>query len=107
MTKFMLGTKGRMTQVFDDKGIVTPATIVTAGPLTVTQVKVEDKDGYAAVQVGFGTKKESKVNKAQTGKAFRVLREFSLEPGTSNLEPASTIDISVFAVGDVVEVSAV
>src|SRR3989338_6562910 len=56
--KFMLGTKGRMTQVFDDKGIVSAATIVNAGPLTVAQVKTAEKDGYAAVQVGFGTKKE-------------------------------------------------
>ena len=107
MTKFMLGTKGRMTQVFDDKGLVTPATIITAGPLTVTQVKVEDKDGYAAVQVGFGAKKESKVNKAQTGKPFRTLREFPLEPGSSKLEATQSIDISIFAAGDVVEVSAI
>src|SRR3989344_636746 len=105
--KFMLGTKGRMTQVFDDKGLVTPATIVTAGPLTVTQVKAQEKDGYAAVQVGFGAKKESRVNKAQTGKPFRYFREFPLEAESSKLEAAQVIDISIFAAGDVVEVSAV
>ena len=43
--KFMLGTKGRMTQVFDEKGVVSPATIVTAGPITVTQVKDSLRDG--------------------------------------------------------------
>lgn len=96
-----------MTQVFDEKGVVSAATIVVAGPLAVTQIKAKEKDGYSAVQVGFGAKKESKVNKAQTGKPFRTFREFSLEPGTQNPEPASIIDISVFTPGDVVEVSAV
>ena len=105
--KYMLGTKGRMTQVFDDKGLVTPATIVTAGPLTVTQVKAQDKDGYAAVQVGFGTKKESKVNKAQTGKAFRLFGESRGEGAEGAPEVGGIIDISIFAAGDVVEVSAV
>lgn len=108
----MLGTKGRMTQVFDDKGVVSAATVVTAGPLTVTQIMGKDKQGYEAVQVGFGAKKESKVNKAQTGKPFRVLREFpsSSEGGSAsggNLEPASTINVSIFVPGDVVAVSAI
>lgn len=103
----MLGTKGRMTQVFDDKGVVSAATVVTAGPLTVTQIKAQDKDGYAAVQVGFGVRKEKHLNKAQTGKPFRHLREFSLEAGTPNPEPASVIDVSIFVPGDVVAVSAI
>ena len=103
----MLGTKGRMTQVFDDKGIVSAATIVTAGPLTVTQVKTAEKDGYAATQVGFGVRKEKHLNKAQTSKPFRHLREFPLESGDSNLEPAAIIDVSIFAPGDVVAVSAI
>ena len=58
--KFMLATKGRMTQVFDEKGTVAAATILTAGPLIVTQLKSAEKDGYAAVQVGFRAKKESR-----------------------------------------------
>ena len=105
--KYMLGTKGRMTQVFDDKGVVFAATIVTAGPLSVTQVKGKEKNGYDAVQVGFGVKKESRVNKAQTGKAFRVLRESRGEAAEGAPEVGGTIDISIFAAGDVVEVSAV
>ena len=105
--KFMLGIKGRMTQVFDDKGTVSAATIVTAGPLTVTQVKTIEKDGYAAAQVGFGAKKESRVNKPQLSKPFQALREFSLESGTPSPELASSIDLSLFAPGDVVAVSAV
>ncbi len=105
--KYMLGTKGRMTQVFDDKGVVSAATIVTAGPLTVTQIMGKEKQGYEAVQVGFGTVKESKVNKPQTGKPFKYLREFPLEAGSSQLEAGSAIDVSVFVPGDVVAVSAI
>ena len=105
--KFMLGTKGRMTQVFDEKGLVSAATIVTAGPLTVTQVKAKEKDGYGAAQVGFGAKKETRVNKAQTGKPFTYFREFPLAEGDSELAAGATIDVSIFAPGDVIAVSAI
>lgn len=101
--KFMLGTKGRMTQVFDDKGSVTPGTIVTAGPLSVTAVKTAESDGYAAAQVGFAPQKASRLAKPQASKPFKYLREF---PG-EGLEAGSTIDISVFAPGDIVTVSAI
>ncbi|MBM3271892.1 50S ribosomal protein L3 [Candidatus Kaiserbacteria bacterium] len=107
--KFFLGTKGRMTQIFDEKGAVQPATIVTAGPLTVTQVKTADKDGYSAVQVGSGTRRETNVSKAVRGHlkdlgVFRHLREFKTD---QTLSRGDTLDISVFVPGDVVEVSAV
>ena len=105
--KYMLGTKGRMTQIFDDKGVVSAATIVTAGPLTVTQILGKEKQGYEAVQVGFGAMKESKVNKPQTGKPFKYLREFPLEADSSQLEAGSAIDVSIFAPGDIVAVSAI
>src|SRR3989344_8044317 len=49
--KFMLGTKGRMTQVFDERGVVSAGTIVNAGPIGITQEKTSEKDGYTAVQV--------------------------------------------------------
>ncbi len=106
--KFMLGTKGRMTQIFDEKGAVSPATIITAGPLTVTQVKTADKDGYAAAQVGFGTRKDKNVGKPVLGHlkdlaTFRYLREAPLE----GVERGGVIDISIFAPGDIVEVSAI
>ena len=106
--KFMLGTKGRMTQIFDEKGAVTPATVVAAGPLTVTQVKNAEKDGYVAVQVGFGSRKEKNVSAPVRGhlkglSTFRYLREF---PG-EGLERGAAMDASVFAPGDVVAVSAI
>ena len=105
----MLGTKGRMTQVFDEKGVVTPATVITAGPLTVTQMKDKEKDGYVAAQVGFGTRKEKNINKPQVGHtkdlgSFRYMREFMPE---RTLERGAKIDISIFSPGDVVAVSAI
>jgi len=115
----MLGTKGKMTQVFDEKGVVSAATIVLAGPLVATQVKTRDIDGYSAVQFGFGTKKEKNLGKplqghlsakggsASGGKdlliSARYLREFPAE----GLERGAKIDVSVFAPGDVVAVSAI
>lgn len=104
----MLGTKGRMTQVFDEKGVVSPATIITAGPLIATQVKTAEKDGYNAVQFGFGTKKEKNLSKPLQGHLkdlapARYLREFP----TEGVEKGAKIDISVFTPGDVVTVSAV
>ncbi len=103
--KSMLGTKGRMTQVFDEAGVVRAATVVVAGPLTVTQVRTSEKDGYASAQYGFGERKASRLNKAQAGKPFRVFREFPYEGAVP--EVGSKVDVSAFAVGDLVTVSAV
>lgn len=107
--KFMLGTKGKMTQVFDDKGVVTPATIITVGPLTVTQIKNKETDGYEAVQVGFGTRAAKNVSKAVLGhlKDIAVPRFIREIPGASDKQRGDTWDVSVFTPGDVVEVSAV
>jgi large subunit ribosomal protein L3 len=107
--KFMLGTKGKMTQVFDDKGVVSAATMIVAGPLVATQVKTKEKDGYTAVQFGFGTKKEKNLGKPLQGhlkdlQPARFLREFATEEG---IERGAIVDISTFAPGDVVEVSAI
>jgi large subunit ribosomal protein L3 len=107
--KFMLGTKGKMTQVFDETGAVRAATVITAGPLTVTQVKTTDKDGYAAAQVGFGARKEKNMNAAQKGH----LKDLPLAAHMAEFMPegevkrGDTIDISVFTPGDVVAVSAI
>jgi large subunit ribosomal protein L3 len=106
--KFMLGTKGKMTHVFDEAGNAHAATLVAAGPLTVTQSKTVDTDGYEATQIGFGSKKEKNINKAQVGHfkghgAFRTVREFS--DGTTH-SVGEKIELSVFTPGDVVTVSA-
>ena len=65
--KFILGTKEYMTQLFDEKGVCHPVTVVSTGPSTVTQVKNKENDGYSAVQFGWGEKKESRTAKAQIG----------------------------------------
>lgn len=107
--KFLLGTKGRMTQIFDDKGAVSAVTIINASPITVTQVKTQEKDGYQALQFGAGTRKESALSKAVKGHLkdlapARFIREFRT---TETLERGATIDVATFAEGDVVEVSAI
>ncbi|MDP3646398.1 MAG: 50S ribosomal protein L3 [bacterium] len=107
--KFMLGTKGRMTQIFDEKGVVSAATVISAGPLTVTQMKNVEKDGYVAAQVGFGTRREKNVAKPQQGHQkglalSRHMREFVPE---ADVKRGDIIDISIFTPGDVVEVSAI
>ena len=81
--KFLLATKEYMTQVFDANGRVHPATVLSATPNTVTQVKTAEKDGYSAVQVGFGTKKEKHVKKPQATKgAFAHFAEYRPDDGT-------------------------
>ena len=65
--KGLLGVKLGMTQVFDESGLVTPVTIIQAGPCYVTQVKTTDSDGYDAVQVGFGDTKEKRLTGGQKG----------------------------------------
>ncbi len=65
--KGLLGVKVGMTQVYDEAGVVTPVTIIQAGPCYVTQVKTEDSDGYNAIQVGFQEVKERRLTKGQRG----------------------------------------
>lgn len=107
--KFILGTKGKMTQVFDEKGVVHAATTISASPMIVTQLKNKEKDGYEAMQVGAGERAEKNVNAAQKGhlkdlKMVRSMREIPMQEGKNR---GDTIDISIFVPGDVVEVSAI
>lgn len=105
MTKFIVGTKQEMTQVFTQDGRVHPATILAVSPLTVTQIKTKDKDGYSAVQFGYGVRKDFKVNKPQKPKGtFAHYIELRTD---EPLEVTNTIDASAFAQGDTVEVSGI
>lgn len=108
--KFILGTKIKMTQIFDDKGVVHPVTALKAGPLTVTAIKTVAKDGYNAVQVGFGARAEKNINKAQIGQMnggnFATLKEFRTD-GEATFKVGDSIDLSTFTAGDVVTVSAI
>lgn len=106
--KFLLGRKIAMTQVFRPDGTVVPVTLIAGGPVTVTQVKTKDSDGYTAVQVGFGSKR--KLAKPQAGHlkdlpAHRWLREVRLPEAEAGLARGTTLDVSVFSPGDRVKVS--
>lgn len=109
----MLGVKGRMTQIFDQKGTVSAVTVVVAEPMTVTQMKTLEKDGYQAVQVGSGLRKESRVSGPVKGHLkdlplARHIQEFRIPEGaTETFERGAKIDVSTFAEGDVVTVSSI
>lgn len=107
--KFTLGTKVSMTQVFASDGSAYPATILSAGPVTVTALRTEKKDGYTAVQVGFGTKSEARVNKAQrTMGLFRHVAEFRVAPeALESYKVGDKIDLSVFKEGDYITATSV
>ena len=98
-----------MTQVFDDKGNVIPVTLVEARPNVVLAVRTKERDGYQAVQVGFGARKEKNIRKPQRGHfkelgAFQYVREFRTEDAP---ERGTAIDVTQFSEGDVVKVSGV
>jgi large subunit ribosomal protein L3 len=108
--KFILGTKVSMSQVFDAEGNVHPVTVVAVGPLTVTQLKTPEVDGYSAVQVGYGTRHEKNISKAVLGHTkglghFRGLKEFPVSNPEAKV--GDKIDVSIFQEGDVVEVSGI
>lgn len=109
--KAILGTKLGMTQLFDADGNVARVTLVQAGPCAVTQVKTIDKDGYSAVQIGYGDAKHQP--KPQVGhlKAANVnakfLREVRLAETEEAMELGSTIEVSAFETGDEVQVTGI
>jgi large subunit ribosomal protein L3 len=110
--KFILGTKQNMTEYFTEDGNVVPVTILTVGPVTVTRVFEKSKDGYDSVQVGFGTQKKERINKAQLGSMkgglFKTVKEFRLKTGdTSPAKEGEVIDVSAFEVGDNISVTSV
>ena len=113
MKKAILATKVGMTQIFNEDGVLTPVTVLQAGPCVVTQVKTVDNDGYSAVQDGFVDKREQLVAKPQNG-AFdkagvaykRYVREFRFEDAES-YEVKQEIKADIFAEGDKVDATAI
>ena len=111
MCRGLLGKKLGMTSIFTPEGKYIPVTVVLAGPCVVTQIKKESTDGYNALQLGFGQKKESRTNKPMKGHfkksgggSFAHLGEFSVEhPDEYNLGQEITIDI--FKVGERVDIT--
>jgi large subunit ribosomal protein L3 len=110
MTVGILGTKLGMTQVFDSDGNAVPVTVVHAGPCTITQVKTDTKEGYKAIQVGYGKAREKLISKPELGhlKAsgsdpVKHLREYRLD-SVSDYTLGQTLDVSQFKDGDIVDV---
>ncbi len=113
MKKAILATKIGMTQIFSEDGALTPVTVLQAGPCVVTQVKTVEKDGYSAVQVGFGEKRETLVNSPDRGKFDkagisykRYVREFRLD-NAEDYSVKDEIKADVFEAGDKVDVSGI
>lgn len=99
-----------MTQIFDEEGRVHPATVLTAGPNTVTQVKTDEVDGYSAVQVAFEERKEKNVKKPQRPKGnFHYFREYRAKNGEDiSVENGAVITVDeAFEVGDKVSVAGI
>lgn len=107
--KALLGEKIAMSQIFDESGNVIPVTLIRVWPNTVVQVRTKEKDGYSAVQMGTGIRKEKNINKAQKGHFkdwgnFRYVKEFRTD---EIFERGVKIDASVFAEGDTVKVAGI
>ena len=129
MKKAILATKVGMTQIFNEDGVLTPVTVLQAGPCVVTQVKTMENDGYEAVQVGYVDKKDRIVSRDRSGKkeiahrhgvtkaekghfdkagvsGKRFVQEFKFE-NASEYELAQEIKADIFEVGDKIDASAV
>lgn len=116
MVDGLLGTKLGMTQVFDERGEVTPVTVISAGPCVVTQIRTREHDGYEAVQLGFGEARTlSQPERGHLAKAqgereaaplLRHLREFQAQNAT-DFQVGQTVTVSIFKPGDVIDVSGV
>ena len=128
MKKAILATKVGMTQIFNEDGVLTPVTVLQAGPCVVTQIKTVENDGYEAVQVGFVDKKEKVINRDKAGKkevihrhgvnkaqkghfekagvsCKRYVREFRFE-NASEYALAQEIKADIFAAGDKIDATA-
>ena len=106
----LLGKKVGMTQIFDEEGRIVPVTVVEAGPCSILQVKTKEKEGYNAIQLGFGDKTKKAAKKAEVGHAAksgatakRHVREIRVE-STENYNIGSILKADVFAAGEKVDV---
>ena len=113
MKKAILATKVGMTQIFNEDGVLTPVTVLQAGPCVVTQIKTVENDGYSAVQVGFADKRENLVNKPMKGQfdkagvsCKRFVREFKFE-NAEEFTVAQEIKADIFAAGDKIDATAI
>ena len=113
MNKAILATKVGMTQIFNEDGVLTPVTVLLAGPCVVTQVKSVENDGYNAVQVGFVDKREKLVSKPVKGhfdkagvSGKRYVKEFRFD-NAEEYALAQEIKADIFAEGDHIDATAI
>lgn len=108
MVHGLIGRKLGMTQIFDEQGLARPVTVIEAGPCVVTQVRTAEKDGYEAVQLGFGiAKKLNKPEKGhvkESGHMVKTLREVKADD-YSNVEVGQVFSADTFAEGEVIDVT--
>jgi large subunit ribosomal protein L3 len=112
MVRKLIGKKIGMTRLFLDEGISTPVTVLQVGPCFIVQKKTAEKEGYNALQVGFGNQKETRTNKplkghfdkAGTG-CYSYLREIPVD-NTEEFTPGQELKSDIFSTGDIVNVSA-
>ena len=112
--KGLIGKKVGMTQVYDEKGVLIPVTVVQAGPCVVTDVKTVERDGYRAFQLGFGERKAKNVSKARAGhlakagvtgeKLPSVLREIRMAEGDEAPALGSVLKADVFSADEYLDV---
>ena len=107
----LIGKKMGMTRIYDENGLIVPVTLIQAGPCTVTQIKTNEKDGYEAVQVGYGERKPKHTTKPLLGhfdsagvSAQKVLAEFDKVPGFE-YKTGQSFHVGLFQEGDYVSVS--
>ena len=110
MKKAIIGKKIGMTQIFDENGAVIPVTVIEAGPCVVAQVKTVEKEGYDAIQLGFGEVKDKHINKPEKGHfakskltAKKHLREFRLD-SIEGIKVGDELKADVFAAGEKIDV---
>ena len=110
MEKAIIGKKVGMTQIFNEKGVVVPVTVIEAGPCVVAQVKTLENDGYNAIQLGYGEVKERRINRPEKGHFTKVnitpkkhLREFRVE-NVADVTVGTEVKVDVFADGDKIDV---
>jgi large subunit ribosomal protein L3 len=108
--KGLIGKKVGMTQIFDESGAVQPVTLIEAGPCYVTQIRLEEQDGYSAIQLGFGETKPKRLTGGQLGHlkrsgvpTLRYLREFRVREAGA-LKNGDKLTVEMFVIGDRVDV---
>ena len=108
----LIGKKIGMTRIFNDEGVQIPVTVIEAGPCPVVSVRSQESDGYKAVQLGYGAKKEKRSSRAELGHvakagleaAPRLMREFRISDG-EDYEVGQELTVALFEAGDRVKVT--